>query len=75
MRLPVPPRGPRAKLCSVPRRVKAPPFRAFRVAASLGISRPQTELLEGVLDKLVILTFLIVATTVEASGDAIVRMV
>lgn len=34
MRLPVSPRGPRAKLCSVPSRVKAPPVRAFRAASA-----------------------------------------
>jgi len=58
----------------VPLRVKAPPVRAFRAATFLGLSCPADCTVGGVLNKLVILSFLIVATTVEASGDAIVRM-
>jgi hypothetical protein len=49
-------------------------MRTYRDMACWGYRVRQTELVGDVLDKLAILFFLIVATTVEASGDAIVRM-
>jgi hypothetical protein len=83
MRLPVPPRGP-ARTCVLgfaasrrfqPALCRAELREAFSAAGGFAIvSRRILRIGWGALEKLVIFGFLVLATTVEASGDAIVRM-